>query len=451
MHDAIEGYAKPRYLISLLLVAAIVYATPRYLNLVLASGFMIPQPDMATDYLKGIVWGVLLGLSILAWPVSAQNKRLLLAGWSVKLVVCLLFMLFYEGHYLLDAYMYFDYSRLGGFSFQELSFRDGTLNIVNLARLHRQLLPDSYHAMKLTFSMSGLLGTYLFYRAAVIFAGREIPRLFCLLAFFPGIPFWASILGKEPVVFLGIGLYCYGVSGWYCRRRASYMAAICSGIALALFIRQWLGLIMVLPMGVALFFGLRGMLSRLLLLLCAGAAGYFSAATLLERFKISAFQDLLRTAESTTTGFVNTAGGSTQALQFDFSSPAGVISFLPYGAFTALFRPLPGEVMNPFGLLAGLESLILLILLLLALKRTPLCELKNPLLLWALLFVACWSLVNGIVSATNFGVAVRYKLQILPVLLGLLLYLSRRRKALPALSAASSKGRVTSCAASQAS
>ena len=83
--------------------------------------------------------------------------------------------------------------------------------------------------------------------------------------------------------------------------------------------------------------------------------------------------------------------------------------------------------MNPFGLLAGVESSILLVLLLLAVKRTKLRELSEPLVLWAVCFVSIWALINGIVSSANFGVAVRYKLQILPVLLGLLIYLSRRR------------------------
>jgi len=426
MTDALAAYARPRHLAAIFCVVAIVYAAPRYLNLVAALNAMISEPDMASDYVKGLIWGGFLWLSILAWPVPSRNKRLLMVVWSAKLFVCLVLMLFYEANYPLDAYMYFDQSRLADFSLQQLDFKDGTINMINFARLHRQLLPDSYHALKLTCSMLGLLGVYLFYRAAVIFLGREAPRLFYLLAFFPGILFWSSILGKDPLVFLGIGLYCYGVSGWYRYRRASSLLAVCCGVVLAVFIRQWLGLIMVVPLGVTLLTGLSGV-ARLGCLLFFGSAGYFSGSMFMQRFKISAMEDVLAVADKTTAGFINTAGGSTQALNFDFSSPAGMLSFLPYGAFTALFRPLPGEVLNPFGMLAGVESLILLVLFLFALARTRLSELKEPLVLWALLLVLTWALMNGIVSSTNFGVAVRYKLQILPVLLGLLMYLSRRR------------------------
>ena len=412
---------------AVLCVAAIVFLAPRFLDLVARMGFMIPELDMPTDYVKGLIWALVLTASIMFWPVSSKNKRLLLIGWSVKVVVTLLFMLFYEGHYWLDSYGYFESSRAMDFQVQELSFQHGTMNVGNFARLHRQLLPDSYHAMKVSFALLGLIGIYLFYRAAVIILQKEDTRLFYLLALFPGILFWSSILGKDPIVFFGIALYCYGVCGWYRLKQLRYLAAICFGILTAVFIRQWLGVIMVIPMGVTLLFGLQNALSRLFFMLFSVTVGYFSAVPFMERFKIQAFEDVLSAADRTTKGFVGTTGGSTQTLNFDFSSPLGLLSFLPYGVFTALFRPLPGEVMNPFGLLAGLESLVLVILLVRAVIRTKLSELKEPLVLWALLFVVTWAIINGIVSSTNFGIGVRYKLQVLPIMLGLLMYLSRKR------------------------
>lgn len=421
-------YLNPYSLLAILCVVVTVCFAPRYLDTVMSMGHMIPSDDMATDYTKGVGWAFVLGCSIFFWPVSSQNKKLLLLGWLAKIAVTLLFMLVYESHYGLDAYGYFEMSRLYDFNFSELSFfHTNTSNIVNIARLHQKIFPDSYHAMKVSFAMLGLIGIYLFYRSAVIFLQCEKPRLFYLLAFFPGIIFWSSILGKEPIVFLGIGLYTYGVSGWYRFKKIRFLAAICGGILTAMFIRQWLGVIMVVPIGIIFLLGVHSIISRFFFVIFSIVIGYFSAIPFLERFKISALQDLLLAADKTTSGFVRTAGGSTQALDFDFSSLGGFISFLPYGAFTALFRPLPGEVMNPFGLLAGLESAILLILLIIAVKRTSLRELKEPFILWAILFVMIWAMVNGIVSSTNFGVGVRYKLQILPVLLGLLLYLSRRR------------------------
>jgi hypothetical protein len=106
-------------------------------------------------------------------------------------------------------------------------------------------------------------------------------------------------------------------------------------------------------------------------------------------------------------------------------------AFLPLGVFTALFRPLPGEVLNIFGIFASLENMATLGLLWLAIKRTHWEELKEPVVTWALSFVIAWSTVYAFVSSYNLGTASRYRLQILPVMICLLVYLSRRRAPVP--------------------
>jgi len=417
--------------VSALIVLVVVTATPRYLDLVSVFGHYIPQGDLPTDYLKGVVWSFALGLSILLWPVSRANKRSLLAAWGAKIAVTLGVMLLYESLYGLDAYMYFDQSNKGAFSLAEFSLvaaDAGTKNIINIASLNNVLVPNSYHALKVSFAMIGLVGVYLFYRSAVTFLGREERRIFYLIAFFPGIFFWSSILGKEPVVFFAISLYVYGIINWHVQRRYRNFLPMAAGIALGMLIRIWLGPIMVIPAGLLFFKSCRNLPAKAALVVISLALLSLTAGPMLERFKIQAFEDVLSAADKTTQGFVTTEGGSTQQLNVDLTSPAGALKFLPVAAFTALFRPLPGEVMNPFGLLAGIESAILLTLLIKACRRTRLKELADPLTLWAVSFVAIWALVNGIVSSTNFGVGVRYKLQVLPVLLGVLLHLSRKRE-----------------------
>jgi len=63
--------------------------------------------------------------------------------------------------------------------------------------------------------MVGFIAMYIFYRTAVIFLHHEDKRLFYTLALFPSIVFFSSILGKDPIVLLGIALYVYGVVGIY--------------------------------------------------------------------------------------------------------------------------------------------------------------------------------------------------------------------------------------------
>lgn len=426
MNSGTDSRRIATYLCAVLGVIVISLATPSYLDLVAAMGHFVPQDDMATDYVKGLLWAIGLGLSIFLWPVSAADKKCLLWVWLVKCLLTMVLMLFYENYYGSDATMYFGASR-GLPSYTGYGFVGGTLAMINLARLHNSLVPDSYHAMKVSCAMIGLIGTYLYFRASVMVLQREDRRLFFLLAFFPGILFWSSILGKDPLVYCAISLYSYGVVGWHRFRSIRYLVSVALGIIAAAVFREWLGPIMLLPMGVFLIKGARSALQRGVLFAFVAFFLAFSANTLVERFQISALQDVVSTVELASGNMSKESGGSTQQLNLDFNSPVSIALFLPVTSFTALFRPLPGEVMNPFGLLAGLESTFLLFLLWRAIRRTTPRELKEPLVIWALLFLLTWALVNGVVSSMNFGLTVRYKLQILPVLLGVLLHLSRKR------------------------
>ena len=110
-----------------------------------------------------------------------------------------------------------------------------------------------------------------------------------------------------------------------------------------------------------------------------------------------------------------------------------MVAFLPLGIFTTLFRPLPGEVLNAFGFFASLENTVTLSLLWMAVIRTRWQELKEPVVMWAGLFIITWSTIYAFVSSYNLGTASRYRLQILPVMICLLFYLSRRRSPVPSL------------------
>ena len=110
-----------------------------------------------------------------------------------------------------------------------------------------------------------------------------------------------------------------------------------------------------------------------------------------------------------------------------FYSVKDIVVFLPKGMFTALFRPLPGDVNNLFGIGASLEGLLMLGLFLRACNRTSLRELKDPFIAFILLFILSWALVYAF-NAQNMGTIMRWRLPIFPVFFGLLLYLGRHRE-----------------------
>jgi hypothetical protein len=401
---------------------------PSFLKGVVALGQNIPQADLEGDYILAVLWAAVLGSSILAWPVSYIDKQSLLWVWLAKVVVTLGFMLLYEANYsTLDAYSYFGGSTQRYFPFDELGLGAGTQNVNVLAWLHNQVLPHSYHAMKVSFSMIGLVAVYIVYRAAVIFLRHEDIRVLYALALFPSILFWSSIIGKDPIVLLGIALYVYGAVAWYRFKKVRYLCVLSLGVLVAVLIREWIGPILLAPLAIFALSGIRGVIQRMAFITFVVVAFVFSVSQFMGQFRMETTQDVLATTNIISRSWAH--GGSAQEVNADFTKIAELAGFVPLGIFTALFRPLPlpGEVFNMFGLLAGTENVFLLLLLGLAIKRMDWKELNQPLVLWAVTLVLTWAVVYGFVSYQNLGAAVRYKLQILPVLLGLLLYLARRK------------------------
>ncbi len=139
-----------------------------------------------------------------------------------------------------------------------------------------------------------------------------------------------------------------------------------------------------------------------------------------ERFKVENTQDLIAAAGDLSRGWEG--GSAVLQTVAGFTDIGGMIRFAPRGMFTALFRPLPGEVMNPFGLIAGVENALLIILFIRAFRGVRRGAMLDPLVRWAALFVFTWALVYGFI-AYNLGAIVRFKLQVLPLMLLLLAYL----------------------------
>lgn len=392
---------------------------------VLAGNHFSPYPgkDLVTDYVLGVLWAAILGISILFWPVPSRDKRALIGVWLIKAIVALILMLGYEYIYSFDADGYFTNAVSPYFIWKGFSFGNGTYATQQLTWLHLKIVPGSYHAAKVGFAMIGLAGVYLTYRAAVIFLRREDIRIFYLFALFPSILFWSSILGKDPITFLGGALYVYGVVAWHQLKQQRHLLTLAVGILIVALIRLWVAPILVAPLMAFIIVSRHSFIWRMALMVFCGSVFIFALSKIQDMWGMSTVEDLFE-FRSYALGASIGGGSSFRARQitgFNIS-----MKYLPLGIFTALFRPLPLEVPNIFGTLQSLDNLILLFLLCMAVKRTRLKEFGEPLVLWAIFLVLTWAALYGNVIY-NLGTLVRYKLQILPVLLGLLLYLSRRR------------------------
>ncbi len=377
---------------------------------------------MMNDYLVGLFWALALGASILLWPVSFSDKRALLNVWGVKIFTTLGIMLAYESRYegQLDAVRYYNESAMSSFAWENFEFGEGTTNIFNFLSVYNMILPDSYHAMKVTFAMIGMIAVYIFYRAAVMFLQRDDIRVFYALALYPTILFWSSILGKDPLILLGVSFYTYGVVGWRKFGTMQYLLWGAFGLWFSSFMRLWYGPILLAPLIVFVINKKNGITKNLIFITLIVGSFLVTLTLFAERFSIENTQDIIAQTNQLSKNF--SGGGSAQAVN-TFNSPAQLLAFMPIGMFTALFRPLPGEILNPFGLIAGFENLFVLWLLVMAIKQVSINDLKEPLILWAIALIITWAAIYAFVSSGNLGTAVRYRLSMLPILLSLLLYL----------------------------
>jgi hypothetical protein len=378
--------------------------------------------DITMDYASGVAAAFGLLALIFLWPIPAAHRRVLILLWLARTGVTLGLMLAYEALYGLDASDYFLSGKSLSDPFSTLEFGQGTQNIQGLVGL-LSYITDSYNAMKVIFSYVGLIAVYILYRAAVICLGGERIILLYLLGLLPSLLFWTSILGKDPIVLLGIAIYCYGVAGLIVRNKMSMLVFVVIGLAIAAFIRVWLGLIFVIPLIAAYVLAGRSSAFTKIIFIMIAVPGFLITLQLFsDRFSVETTQDLVHTTERISTSWSH--GGSALEIEGSFDSIGSMIAFAPIGAFTALFRPLPFEVPNAFGTMAGLENAFILSLFAIGFGRRGIGWVRQPVLLWAVSLLLVWGTVYGFASYQNLGTAFRFRAQVAPILLLLGLYLT---------------------------
>ena len=400
----------------------VAFATPWVIQLGAAQSFQTRPDFHLADYAKGWIWAAVLSASILVWPIRPSMKLPILWAWLFRVSVALVGSIFYFNHYgSLDAYGYFA-ARNTTLVLSDIGVFSGTQVIIGFVALLRRIVPDSFHAMNLTFAMIGMAGVYLFWRASEAFLGYSSLAIFYLLMMEPSLTFWTAGLGKDAVMVFAAGLYTYGVVAWWRTRIGSYLLLALTGVTMATVIRPWMGVILLGP-AIILIYGLqRHLFSRLITTAVVVATVIEALPFLLSAFYLEAARDITEQVATLSSRF--NAGGSAGLLVV-LPGPGDIIRYAPFGIFTALFRPLPGEIMNPFGLMAGIENLFLLGLLARVLHRIRWTDFKDPLIGWAIGIVLCWGFTYAFISSQNFGSGVRYRTEIFPIFLGLLLYLGR--------------------------
>lgn len=389
----------------------------QFFPLVKALGMRIPNPDLVTDYSIAILWAMGLLLPIHFFVKNRQQRVAMSWIWLGKCCVTLGAMLFYEHNYGLDAFRYYAISTQDQAPYFIPFTYTGTRFIGFFSWHLNHLFPvfDSYHSLKVIYSFIGLFGSFFFYKAWVSYFEKENIKWLYLIGFFPTILFWSSILGKDPIVFFAIGLYSLGTIRLLKTQKLKYLILIITGVLIATLVRNWLSFILVAPIGMAYLFGARLAPIKKFIIMGTYIFGiiYFSQSFLV-KFGIESTSELLDRTNSLSNAW--SIGGSASKTP-EFGNLKDLLLFAPRGMFTALFRPLLGEVNNIFGLVAGLENSILLFIFVMSFLRRERNVDRGPVFVWAVTLVLIWAFIYGPISYQNMGTAVRFKLQVIPILL----------------------------------
>jgi hypothetical protein len=373
--------------------------------------------DMFGDYLQGCAWALALGLTVPFWPGLGQYRTKLVLLWAAKCFFSLIVALPYEqGYPGLDAYYYFSTSEnfdvLRSFTGHQLGYEV----IYALGKIHRLIGPGSYHAMKISFSFAGLAGLYIWQLAADLITPADKPvDLLTWFICLPSVLMWSSILGKDPVLLFACGLAVYGAVRFWRDGTATPFFVFVLGIAFTALIRPWLAIIILAPAAYLILKGKHSILVRSATLLLALGAAAFCAFMVIDTLALQQAGDLQKFSDM----FGNKASSGLD-VQLDYGDTSSVVAFMPYGMLVALFAPFPWQVRNAFSAVASVEATLLLILFIWVFVKSRRQIFSDKLSQFALGMIVLWAMFYSLLAFRDLGSAVRFRLQVLPVMVILL-------------------------------
>lgn len=283
----------------------------------------------------------------------------------------------------------------------------------------------------LIWAWIGFWGLYFCYRAFLVGLPNGDHRRYAVLIFFlPSMLFWTAAVGKEAWMMFSIGLSLWGAARLLSHQLGAF-ALLIAGVAATALVRPHIAILLYGALFISLL--LRRSLATdrlgpvakfaLILLLVPGGflllnqAGSFLGV---ETFTPETVGSLLDDQAEATSDI----GYSTFAAVRATDPATGARA-----AITVLFRPFPWEATNLQFLLSSLEGAMLAGLTALSLRRVghvPYLLRDRPYVLLALIYLV--GFVIAFSSLGNFGLLVRERIMVLPLLF-VLLALPRRIRA----------------------
>jgi hypothetical protein len=271
----------------------------------------------------------------------------------------------------------------------------------------------------LVFGWLALWGQWCCYRAFRIALPDGSARGYGVaVLLWPSLLYWPSSVGKEALMILAIGLVSLGVAR-LTTGASGGPAPLVLGLVVAGLIRPHVALLLTGALFVAWL--LRRPARRTVTAPIVHVGGVLLGALLVAGLVVGAAQFLgieKVTAASVQTTLESTAARTAKGGSEFTPQPVTSIGDLPGAGLSVLFRPWPWEAHNVLAMSAGVESLLLLLLLGLAWRRLlglPRLVLREPYVAYTVVFVLLF--VYAFSSFGNFGLLTRERAQVLPFLL----------------------------------
>jgi hypothetical protein len=275
-----------------------------------------------------------------------------------------------------------------------------------------------------------LASAYLFLRAFQrLYPSAEGERFLAITLFLlPAIGFWSTFAGKDFISLFLIAWASYAAAGLLTRINAADVLALT--VSGGIFILQRAQIAIPVMVGIAVALGVQQFRRREIPLVFKAAIvvaiAYAVSSASVEGLVAFGFKEVSVDAvaeriETVHRGFANTPGATALPPALEDRSLGSILSFIPLGVFTLLFRPFLWEAHNALALAAGLENLLLVALIVWRrrqLGRSLSSLLKEPFLLYCTL--ALLGAAAAMSFSWNLGTMARHKTMVVPYLMILL-------------------------------
>ena len=317
----------------------------------------------------------------------------------------------------LDSYGYFNFA----FS-SELEKFYGTDLIFSLSRFLQSFLNIDFYSMTFIFSFIGIIGSIAFIsniKNLTKNVDRRMKILVELIIFFPTLNIWTSAIGKDAITFTCLNLIIFSLLNIKNRILTLLLSSIICSL-----IRPFAGIILFFCLLIVFTSKINIPLIYKLLIRVSLISGMIFINSI--NFAFLRFGNLQEYDFLEITKFYSeqTAAGNTAVNAESLN--------LGMKIFTFMFRPLFIDADSLYTFLMSFENIILLVITLYPfiklLKKFKFKKLTiNPITIFSSLYIAITWLGYSL-TIFNLGTANRYKLMILPILIPLILTLSKDSK-----------------------